>query len=168
MQNDMKDLKVIKANDMKTWQNTDKSDWPDGEWKDEPDKAQWVHNGLDCLIVRGPSGALCGYVGVPESHLYFEQNYSNYEIVDVECHGGLTFSEFSRPHEEGEHKGICHAGDDIANKRVWWLGFDCAHSGDLTPKYVNEYMRYGYYDQYKNFAYVKKQVESLADQCAGK
>lgn len=48
----------------------DKSEWGPGPWQSEPDKRQWQDEttGLPCLIVRGPVGALCGYVGVPPDH----------------------------------------------------------------------------------------------------
>ena len=57
---------------------TDKSGWEQGAWQDEPDKVQWIdeETGLDCLIVRNPGGALCGYVGVAEGHSLFEVSYS--------------------------------------------------------------------------------------------
>lgn len=61
------------------WTHRDKSSWTDGPWQHEPDKVQWIDAGsdLDCLIVRGPSGALCGYVGVPEGHPLFGIGYSD-------------------------------------------------------------------------------------------
>ena len=48
----------------------DKSGWNDGPWFDEPDKRQWpdAATGLPCILVRGPSGAWCGYVGMPPTH----------------------------------------------------------------------------------------------------
>jgi hypothetical protein len=57
----------------KEYRTIDKTLWPRGEWDDEPDKMQWQDEatGLPCLIVRGPVGALCGYVGVPEGHPCF-------------------------------------------------------------------------------------------------
>ena len=152
---------------MKTWNNTDKSEWLDGPWKQEPDKAQWVHNDLDCLIVRGPSGALCGYVGVPKTHEYFEIDYSNIESVDI--HGGLTFSEKCHPSKKGEAFGICHTEEGAANKEVWWLGFDCAHAWDICPAYHKMRVENGFIcgdEVYRDFNYVKSQVESLADQFA--
>ena len=115
---------------MKTWNNTDKSEWEYGPWMSEPDKAQWVAHGLDCLIVRGPAGALCGYVGVPKSHEFFGKDY---DAPDVDVHGGLTFANSCSPHKEGDHKGICHVEEGAANKTVWWLGFDCAHAYDICP-----------------------------------
>lgn len=145
---------------MKTWSHMDKSEWKGGEWDNEPDKAQWDFSGLDCLIVRNRVGALCGYVGVPESHPYFEKGYDD---VEVYAHGGLTFADRCRPSSEGEHKGVCHSDKTAVNATVWWLGFDCAHAGDFVPAYDGD----GYhdsYDSYKNFGYVKNQVESLANQ----
>lgn len=146
---------------MKTWTTKDKSEWPKGEWDDEPDKAQWIDEktGLDCLIVRNGSGALCGYVGVPAANKNFEVEYddvrSNGEWLEV--HGGLTFSDKCKPSDD-ESTGICHAGD-IANDIVWWLGFDCAHSGDILPKLD---FSFSPLDSYCNFDYVKREVTNLA------
>ena len=69
----------------------DKSEWPRGEWDQEPDKIQWQDEatGLPCLIVRGPVGALCGYVGVPSGHPLHGKDYDN---VSLEAHGGITFA----------------------------------------------------------------------------
>ncbi len=154
---------------MKTWTTKDKSDWPDGVWKDEPDKAQWINEEakLDCLIVRGPTGALCGYVGVPESHPYFKKDYDyNWEGTNV--HGGITFAALCDP-SGAKDRNICHTGD-IANKLVWWLGFDCNHSGDYAPdQYRGEdhSLFVGQCDTYRSFNYVTNQVDNLAIQLAG-
>ncbi len=145
---------------MKTWNNVDKSEWPDGgfrieEWLDEPDKAHWVHEGFDCLIVRSRSGALCGYVGVPESHDAFDMDYDNvYDKYKVSVHGGLTYAG-SNEEQEDESRYIW-----IPNKKLWWIGFDCAHAGDFMPLY--DFM--GSSDIYCSFEYVKREVESLAKQ----
>lgn len=52
------------------YKTIDKTAWGNGPWNHEPDKKQWLdpETGLSCLIVRGPMGALCGYVGVSEDH----------------------------------------------------------------------------------------------------
>lgn len=156
----------------------DKSTWGHGPWQGEPDKLQWIDEatGLDCLIVRGPSGALCGYVGVPEGHPYFGVEYHGCTITPacgedycghrperaIEVHGGLTFSDFC--HEGPPECGICHTPVEGRPDRVWWLGFDCAHSGDLTPKYAadpNWPIRDGWY---KSRKYVEREVVQLAAQ----
>lgn len=144
---------------MKTWTTMDKSDWPErGHWDSEPDKAQWIDEAtkLDCLIVRGPLGALCGYVGVPESHKHFEDDYLN---VDVDVHGGLTFADRCQPTND-ESRHICHSGE-VANKTVWWLGFDCAHAWDVTPMHPHSF---GWDSIYRDFEYVKREVTHLAHQ----
>lgn len=66
---------------MRTIQYTtiDKSTWGEGEWNQEPDKKEWQdeETSYPCLIVRAPvTGALCGYVGVPESHPLYGVPYN--------------------------------------------------------------------------------------------
>jgi hypothetical protein len=56
----------------------DKTGWGDGPWQSEPDKKQWQDEatGLPCMILRGPSGSWCGYVGVhpyhPAANLHYD------------------------------------------------------------------------------------------------
>lgn len=66
-------------------------EFPAGPWQDEPDKAQWVDEAtnLDCLMVRNPMGALCGYVGVPREHPWYGKGYS-------ECTEGCGNSDITR------------------------------------------------------------------------
>lgn len=101
-----------------------------GPWLNEPDKIQWVsETGLDCLMVRNRLGAWCGYVGVTEDHPWFEKDYQN---LDVDVHGSLTFADFCQPGKE-EARGVCHVPFPGRSDRIWWLGFDCAHIQDLMP-----------------------------------
>jgi len=145
---------------------TDKSKWNIenfDEFMDEPDKIQYEdeETGLPCLIVRGPHGALCGYVAVEADHCLFEKDHDcvDYELVDV--HGGLTFSSKCSPREGG--LGICHAPSKDESDNVWWFGFDCAHSGDYCPSYPDGLGIHGY-ETYKNIVYVQNQVKQLAKQ----
>jgi hypothetical protein len=65
------------------------------------------------------------------------------------------------------HEGaaICHKVEDGEDDRVWWLGFDTAHSGDFCPKF-EEFNRFDRNDNvYRDLAYVKDQVTQLAAQC---
>lgn len=158
----------------------DKTDWLDGPWNNEPDKRQWQDEstGLPCLIVRGPVGALCGYVGVSADHPLFEKSYNfamgydeNWESTTgyrVEVHGGLTFDGFC-VEDEKEH-GICHIVEPGEPDRVWWLGFDCSHSGDLAPSMTKMYREQGlarsFSETYRDFAYVEQEVTDLASQLA--
>lgn len=82
---------------------------------------------------------LCGYVLLPEGHPLYGADYDD---VDFEVHGGLTF-----------------AGDLYG---VWALGFDCAHYMDLVPgfhvKGISEM------EVYRDEVYVKQEIERLAEQ----
>jgi hypothetical protein len=162
---------------MKTmeWRFVAKDDWGTGPWNDEPDKVQFPDeaSGMPCLIRRGPSGALCGYVGVAEGHPWFAKSYGAcirdcgqgcYEhspemLIDV--HGGLTYSEFCSESENG----ICHVPDHGEPDRVWWFGFDCAHAGDLSPSYAHLVPGFGD-EKYRPLDYVRRETARLATQLA--
>lgn len=144
----------------KEWKTVDKSAWGPGPWQDEPDKKQWTdqETGLPCLIKRNRAGALCGYVGVPEGHPWHGQDYTEPEPYP-EVHGGLTYA---APCTEGgdEASTICHIPEPGEPDNVWWLGFDCAHSGDLCPSYERRWFQ----DTYKAMAYVENECATLAEQ----
>lgn len=161
---------------MKTleWNNKDKSSWGPGPWQDEPDKMQFTdeETGLPCLIVRNNGGALCGYVGVSEDHPWHGLDYNSCPSVcgedwcghspgsRIEVHGGLTFSD--KCADTGDpSKHICHLPDEGEPDSVWWLGFDCAHLGDVSPAYDSMFNAEG---SYKDVAYVKSEIRSLARQ----
>lgn len=138
------------------WTTINKSNWPRGQWDNEPDKKQWLDQktGYPCLIKRTDfSGHLCGYVGVSEGHPAFNKYYAD---VPVNVHGGLTYSDFCMDVQD-ESKGICHSVEKGENDRVWWLGFDCAHLYDEAP---NKH----HYGVYRDFSYVTNEIESLAKQ----
>jgi hypothetical protein len=125
-----------------------------GEWKKEPNRLNWKHAGLDCMLVRHPTLLhWCGYVGLPANHPDFGKDYDS---VPVDVHGGLTYAKACDGH-------ICHItenGDD----KTWWLGFDCAHLGDCSPGSRSYFNCPG--DTYKNLEYVKGETEQLALQLA--
>ena len=147
---------------MQVWHTEDKTDWLAGPWQEEPDKAQWITAaGLDGLIVRGPMGALCGYVGVPPSHPAFKVDF---ETVDVAVHGGLTFANMCVKTDDEGH-GICHTESEAAHPVVWWLGFDCGHAFDVCPQLTRLCREFGdLKGTYRDFPYVLEQVEQLAAQ----
>jgi hypothetical protein len=151
----------------KTWEYIDKSDWGSGVWESEPDKEQWTDEatGLPCLAVRSPHhGGWCGYVGVAEGHPLYQVNYDDARNSDGEyigVHGGLTFSDFCQQEKE---QGICHVPDEGEPEKVWWLGFDFAHAGDLCPAYAARFSSVRDYEQYRDLQYVKEQCSKLASQ----
>jgi hypothetical protein len=145
-----------------------------GPWDDEPDKVHWIDadTDLDCLIVRGPSGSLCGYVAVPPGHPWHGLGYGS---VDVHVHGGLTFADSCHESTDGEGHGICHVPLPGRPHDVWWLGFDCAHAFDVTPYWASleahepslrVRVPADYRGAYRTLDYVKNECRLLARQVA--
>jgi hypothetical protein len=129
---------------------------------DEIDKAQWVDpdTNLDCLIVRSPAiGNLCGYVGVGSAHPAYGVDYNH---LDLDAHGGLTYADRCQEGHPHVGVGVCHVPFPGRSEDIWWLGFDCAHSGDRLPwsyiPLVSETTRYRDQD------YVAAEVTNLAAQ----
>jgi hypothetical protein len=136
--------------------NLDKASWGTGPWQDEPDRLEWKHVGLNCLIVRQHLGVLCGYVGVPTEHPAYGQDYGD---VDVSVHGGLTYSEICQG-------PICHVPQSGETEQIWWLGFDCAHAWDLVPSLAKQSPVLASIGTYRTIEFVTEQVNRLAEQLA--
>lgn len=117
-------------------------------WLNEPNTEVWVdpHTGLLCAIARHPEmGHLCGYVGV---HPVCKNRSFEYATV----HGGVTY--------DGEGPG---SFDELIPEEfsdLRWIGFDCAHSGDLIPKMPMSIRGC----TYRTWDYVKAETASLARQ----
>lgn len=95
------------------------SKWGPGPWERETNEHQWIdpETGFICRVLRNKmTGTWCGYVGVEEGHPAYEKGYDE---VDVAVHGGLSYGDFWK----GDRSG------------PWYLGFDCAHAGDLMPAF---------------------------------
>ena len=152
----------------------DKSTWGEGPWMNEPDKMQFTDKvtGLPCLIVRNHAGALCGYVGVPEGHPAYRKHYDHDTLHNINVHGGLTFADHcTKGGSEDRH--ICHVPAPGEPDNVWWLGFDCAHLGDICPamdarsrqlgfRSLRVELGHGHKDRYRTVNYVKRQIAKLA------
>ena len=140
----------------------DKTTWGDGPWQHEPDRAEWEHAGLPCLAVRA-GGHWCGYAAVPPGHPWYGVPYSEYDTVNVDVHGGLTYSDACQGH-------VCHVPKPGEPDDVWWFGFDCNHSGDYSPQmavYARQQGHDWYHDrteQYRTLDYVRAEVNRLAEQ----
>ena len=132
--------------------------WPRGPWDNEPDRIEWEASGYPALIVRNHTGALCGYVGVPNGHPAYGKGYD--EIPVYEVHGGLTYTDrCCGP--------ICHVPKPGESDDVWWVGFDCQHGMDDAPGLMRYEMRgparhYPRLGTYKTVDYVRAEVEKLA------
>lgn len=144
--------------------------WGPGPWENEPDRIEWRTPGskLPRLAIRGPLGSWCGYVGLPEDHPLHgrkawgtggneEQRHDAIDALNV--HGGITYAEACAGH-------ICHVAREGEPEHVWWLGFDCAHSGDIRPG-LGRLPGVFASGQYRDVAYIIQQCEVLAAQLEG-
>lgn len=104
----------------------------------------WNNDGYLCVILRHPSSLhLCGYVGLKKQHELYEKHYDSINIV---CHGGLTFASKMNWYEIED---------------LWFIGFDCAHHGDITPSYMYPGEIHAIY---RNMEYVTNEVNSIVEQ----
>jgi len=131
---------------------------PPGPWDSEPDMVEWEFKNSICAIVRNSLESLCGYAGVYQGHPSYEKGYDE---VECQAHGGLTFSSYQYSDREHHLKN---------GNKVWYFGFDCAHSGDCIPgmsglltsgvKAFEDPIR----GTYRNIGYVLAETEQLASQ----
>lgn len=70
--------------------------------------------GLNCEVIIF-DGHYCGYVDVPKSHPFYETDYMNPKIEDLDVHGGVTYAD--------------------SNGDFWRFGWDAAHAGDYNGIY---------------------------------
>ena len=138
----------------------DKSEWGPGPWQHEPDLVEFRHAGFPCVVKRNASsGNFCGYVGVPPTHPDHGKNYND---VDVEVHGGLTFGD--------ECSAVaCHVPDPGEPDNFHWFGFDCHHGGDYAPGSAAREIKMGWRlldhpSGYRTVEYVRHETEQLAEQ----
>lgn len=114
---------------------------------EEGDERRWTYRGIACHVLRYErgSGHWCGYVQIPDDHPW--RHFSAPETEDLDVHGGLT------------------GGGGHGEENESWIGFDCAHAGDLNPEYV---LRDGLTTRrrrgYRTRAYAEGQCQLLADQ----
>lgn len=159
-----------------TWidSRVDRSEWPAGEWDGEPDKVQWNDEatGFACIAKRqASSGHWCGYVGVEPGHPWHGKDYNDVRIVnedgDVDypdVHGGLTYSDECQ--EGPPDQTVCHIPEPGKPEHLWWLGFDCHHSWDTSPRDIARDSMFWREGQYRSLAYVKHECRKLALQAS--
>lgn len=135
-------------------------------FEEEYDGALWeLDEGLFAAVHRTEGGFLCGYVGVTKEYKeVWGVDYQNLEEV-LDCHGGLTWSDFfagALP----ESVRVWLEGSAVG---LWWIGFDCAHSGDHVPGLAHHFVMFGKGgnqkgDVYRTTEYVEQEIENLRQQ----
>ena len=119
----------------------------------DENERQWNSRvGLACMALRHSTiGHWCGYVAVPAGHaLYGKTDSEVYDSVEIDVHGGLTYASDHSPRSKPDG--------------FWWVGFDCAHAGDLAPALGNSFSG----DVYRDIDFVVAECERLAAQLTAK
>jgi len=107
---------------------------------------EFTYKGFKCEMKRNHSKCWCGYVNIPKWHSLF----SNGMAESLDCHGGVTWCQ---ENEEG----------------YLLTGFDCAHSGDLSPIYLLDDKYSGYLSfrsnvTYRDKDYVISEIHDMVNQ----
>lgn len=131
----------------------DKSSWPNGDWKDEPDRVVWTdwNTGLICLINRHHrDGFLCGYVGVTDNHPLHGQDHNKLNFNSIVDFSGVPLT------NSDEQRGLWRVNF------FHWFGFGFNHAYDLIP--TEQQLEFGLNVTYKDVDYVKSECRKLAAQ----
>lgn len=152
-------------------------------WLSEPNREQFPHNNYACVILRGPVGALCGYVGVLPEHPLYGKGYDHRifvlpswgkqpigkrGVIPLILNAGNKDGTVSIDCYFNVHGGITYAANrapDEDSSVRWWFGFDCSHCDDLCPgleKFMPPFP--GETRVYRDIEYVRQECRSLADQ----
>lgn len=132
---------------------SDKKSWGAGPWQTEPDGVRWVDTPTSvwCAVARNFTGSWVGYVGIPKAHPWHGKAVRELER-EILVHGGVTYA--------GGLPNLllgCPAIPRTAG--WWWVGFDCAHAGDVMPA-MREHMRLA--GIYRDLPYAQAHCHALA------
>lgn len=134
-----------------------------GPWSNEPHRLEFRAYGMSCLLVRDfRMWNWCGYVGMLPGHPSYGKNYDD---IEVSVHGGLTYSRVCEV-------PVCHIAQPAEPDELYWVGFDCAHGGDLVPGLEATQVKLNipslpFYEKrqtYKTMDYARRETEALARQ----
>lgn len=126
-----------------------RSEWRPGPWVPEPDLVEWHVEDVPLLIVRGHTGSLCGYIGLPSGHPLWgrdpmrsrgEQWSALPERITAARPSGAVFVSTRRPAD------------------CWWLGFS---AGGFCPAASRDPMPES--SEYSAIDEVRARVEALAN-----
>ncbi len=112
--------------------------------KPENKLAEGIHEGFAYCVYHNGIGYRCGYVCIPVGHPWHHLGYDN---IQADCHGGLTYA------------------DSDSETDDYWIGFDCAHSGDAQdPTLGARYMDHWTGGEIRSQEYVEQECRSLCEQ----
>lgn len=111
-----------------------RASWPPGPWTKEPDTHKWMEGLVYCVVIRaGESGHFCGYLGCQCPSMSEELGLLTQLAVDAP----VTWEpKYGSPVEE-------FLGETDPVRGLVWLGWDAAHSFNMTPEKAAAYAKKG-------------------------
>lgn len=141
-----------------------------GPWNEELDYLQWRHfmNPYTFAIHRNHVGSWCGYLGInvgSTEHLLFTNHFREHLLAELtgevpvensiqsalntfHVHGGVTYQrrDFQEDRERNPStEPVPHFLELPFTTQGYWIGFDCAHGGDLMPNMPGILGEHGHY-----------------------
>jgi hypothetical protein len=94
--------------------------------EDEGNYKEFSYRTYRCYIKRVQEmGHLCGYVAISKDNKLYGKSWDEIEETeapDIVVHGGITYCDDNIPGQP-----------ETEGRDLWYIGFDCAHAGDLMP-----------------------------------
>jgi len=150
------------------------------------------YRGYGYIVYATDMGHRCGYIKIPRNHYLYEKSYGeqlnikfkklkNEQMgkrnpITIFCSAGVKPEDnISMDLLFDVHGGITFSGKGkrlAIDKLGWWVGFDCAHSGDgkdfsiMDDKYkeIEEKYNLGNYGTIRTKEYVEQECKNLIDQ----
>jgi len=121
---------------------------------------EFEYKGYTCVVLAQRIGHRCGYIGIDKENACYEKDYDS---CDIEVHGGLTY--------DGGGENSTYP----IKSNLWWIGFDCAHSGDAKDNDIINELNEGSpnldfllslndYGEVRTLDYCVQECESVVDQ----
>jgi hypothetical protein len=147
-----------------------------------------TYRGFTYIVLALDRGHRCGYVRIPSGHFLYKKGYSESlskptwrvlknaqigkrGILSVFCADGKTMT---MDILFNVHGGITFAGDFKKELGIkgYWIGFDCAHSGDGKDTTIMDERNIKFYKEYPDLyegpvrtkEYVEQECKNLIDQ----
>tara|TARA_Y100000296_G_scaffold79468_1_gene103460 strand:+ start:32017 stop:32700 length:684 start_codon:yes stop_codon:yes gene_type:complete len=151
-----------------------------GPWNGEPDKLAWkdAASGLDCILLRQPSGVWGAFVAVSPSHpLWGFECDAIPSPLDLTGHGEIDYAETCAVYEPEETR-ICHVGAHrqsgarVPNDEhdhtgdAWWFGCSADKPGDYVPHSPQPILAREHGETYRDIDYMYEVAVDLAGQLA--
>lgn len=124
----------------------DKSSWPNGVWRLEPDKMLWIDSetGYECLIRRVRDlTTLCVYVGIQKDHplhgtqlVQFRKDESLFNYFN-NTHNNITMAipckKFQEEPGPDDKIGRAYYENLPEPTEIWYIGTDMINNYDVIP-----------------------------------